>query len=29
MALKLAIFVPLYAPLTRMDAGLVGFLRDD
>jgi hypothetical protein len=29
MTLNLAISIPLYTPLTRMDAGFVGFLRDD
>jgi len=29
MTSKLAIFVPPNMPLTRMDAGLVGFIRDD
>ena len=29
MASKLAIFIPLNMPLTRMDAGLLGFVRDD
>ena len=29
MDLNLAIFIPLHTPLTRMDVGFAGFLRDD